>query len=61
MGESLGSPLTIAIGVNRDAAYEALRCDPGAACAECSATIPEAPDYYQACFGGRCGAGTIPD
>jgi len=58
--ESAGSGLVIAIGVDQDAAYEALRCDPGAACAECSATIPEAPDFYQACFGGHCGIGTPP-
>jgi hypothetical protein len=55
--ESPGSTLIIAIGVDQDAAYEALRCDSGEACAECSVTIPEAPDYYQACFSGRCGFG----
>ena len=48
---SLGSGNAIPIGVGQDAAYEALRCDPGEACAECSAEVPEGPDFMRGCDG----------
>ncbi len=50
--QSNGLPLAIAR--DKDGAYEALRCDPGEACAECAVAIPEAPDFNQGCFDDHC-------
>ena len=44
----------IAIGVYQDAAYEALRCDVGAACAEFSGGIPVSAEYHPNCSLGHC-------
>jgi hypothetical protein len=44
----------IPIGVDQDAAYEALRCDVGAACAECSDGIPVSAEYHPDCSLGHC-------
>lgn len=44
----------ISIGVDQDAAYEALLCDAGAACVECSGGIPVSEEYHANCSLGHC-------
>ncbi len=54
--DGVSGPL-IAIASAADAAWESLRCDPDAACAECAESIPDGPDRYLLCFDGRCSIG----